>query len=345
MNSRERVQTALAFEEPDRPPVFATFVPEIEKRIRTELGIHDFDLGACLGNDMVKSCVGLERSFYGQPEPEYQDAWGITWRYVRNRFGVFTEIVDHPLFGDTAKLGTYQIPDPKDPEQYSDFLYLKEQYGQDHWLIGSSQISIFEAAWYLRGLDQFLMDMLVEPDFAAALMDKVMQFPLEAARQYIRLGADMVWFGDDVSTQSGMMISLDLWRRFPKPRYAALFSACREVRPLITIAYHSCGNCWDILDDMVEIGLDVLNPLQPLAIDPPTVKKRYGKRMALFGGLCVQQDLPYSSASHVEAAVQRLKIELGQGGGYVLAPAHHIQADTPLENIQAFYRAALDCQP
>ncbi len=124
------------------------------------------------------------------------DAWGITWRYVRNRFGVFTEIVGHPLSGDTVKLDTYQIPDPTDPEQYSDFLHLKEQYSQDHWLIGSSQISIFEAAWYLRGLDQFLTDMLLEPDFAAALMDLVMQFPLEAARQYIHHGADMVWFGD-----------------------------------------------------------------------------------------------------------------------------------------------------
>ncbi len=341
MNSRERVQTALAFEEPDRPPVFATFVPEIEKRLRAELGIRDIDLGAALGNDMVKSCVGLEKSFYGQPEPEYLDAWGITWRYVRNRFGVFTEIVGHPLSGDTAKLEQYQIPDPKAPEQYSDFLHMKELYGQDRWLIGSSQISIFEAAWYLRGLDQFLMDMLLEPDYAAALLDKVMPFPLEAACRYIQLGADMVWFGDDVSTQSGMMISLDLWRRFLKPRYAALFAACRDIRPNITIAYHSCGNCMDILDDMVEIGLSVLNPLQPLAIDPLTVKKRYGQRLALFGGLCVQQDLPHSSSWFVEAAVKRLKKELGEGGGFLLAPAHHIQADTPLENIQAFYRAAL----
>ncbi len=342
MDSRERVQTALAFEEPDRPPLFATFVPEIEKRIRRELGIHDLDLGASLGNDMVKSCVGLEQSFYGQPEPEYQDAWGITWRYIRNRFGVFTEIVDHPLSGDRAKLDTFQIPDPISPEQYRDFMHMQELYGRDKWLIGSSQISIFEAAWYLRGLDQFLMDMLVDPDFAAALMDKVMQFPLEAARQYIRLGADMVWFGDDVSTQSGMMISLDLWRRFLKPRYAALFAACREVRPRITIVYHSCGNCWDILDDMIEIGLDVLNPVQPLALDSLAVKKRYGKRLVLFGGLCVQQDLPYATPSFMEATVKRLKKELGQGGGYLLAPAHHIQADTPLENIQAFYRTALD---
>jgi len=341
MNSRERVAGALDFEEMDRPPLFATFVPEIEAEIRRKLDIDDLDAGAALGNDLVKSCVGLEKSFYGGPEPEYVDAWGITWRYQKNQFGCFTEIKNHPLAGEKSRLDRYSIPDPHEESQYDDFRRMKAEYGESKWLIGSSQISIFEAAWYLRGLEQFMIDLAVDPDYCHALMDKVMEFPLVASRRFISLGADMVWFGDDVSMQRGMLISLDMWRTYLKPRYAILFEECRKLDPGVKIAYHSCGACEAILDDMIEIGLDVLNPLQPAAIDPFAMKKRYGKRLALFGGLCVQHLLPHGSRSEVRAAVDRLKKECGSGGGYILAPAHHIQADTSLENVAAFYETGL----
>jgi uroporphyrinogen decarboxylase len=142
--------------------------------------------------------------------------------------------------------------------------------------------------------------------------------------------------------QTGMMMSVDMWRKYFKERYAVLFSRCKHANPGIKIAYHSCGNCGEILDDMIEIGLDVLNPLQPMAISPFDVKKRYGSRLALFGGVCVQQLMPYGSADEIRSMVQRLIHECGRGGGYILAPAHHIQADTPLENIRVFYNAALN---
>jgi hypothetical protein len=206
MLSRDRVATALGHEQPDRAPVFATYAPEVERRLRDELGLTADDVGVALGNDMVKACVGLENSFNGLPEPEYTDAWGIRWRYVRNAFGAFTEIAEHPLAGDRAKLDSFEIPDPGEPSQYEPFARAKARYGRETWLIGSCQISIFEAAWYLRGLQQTLMDMVIDRDYVHALMDKVMRFPLAASRRFIELGADMVWFGDDVSMQTGMMM-------------------------------------------------------------------------------------------------------------------------------------------
>ncbi|MBN1558491.1 MAG: hypothetical protein JW951_10150 [Lentisphaerae bacterium] len=341
MTSRERVATALGHQQPDRTPVSATFVPEVEAALRKRFGIDEPDLGAALGNDVVKACVGLELSFYGGPQPEYTCPWGIRWRWARNATGAYTEIVAPPLRGDKSKLDAFAIPDPREASQYDTFRALKARYGREKWMIGSCQISIFEAAWYLRGMEDLMIDMALDPDYAAALMDKVMQFPLAASRRYAELGADMVWFGDDVSHQRGMMMSVDMWRRFLKPRYAALFAAPRRVNPGIKVAYHSCGNCEAILDDMIEIGLDVLNPLQPLAIDPFRIKKRYGDRLSLFGGLCVQQTLPYGTPGEVRAAVRKLKTECGRGGGYLLGPAHHIQADTPPDNITAFYDEAL----
>ena len=341
MNSKERVEAALNFENPDRTPIFATYVPEIETILRDQFGSNELDLGVVLGNDMVKDCVGLECSFYGQPEPEYTDEWGISWRYMKNDFGVFTEIVDSPLALDKSKLDNFKIPDPNKQQRYDSFRKLKELYSSNKWMIGSCQISIFEASWYLRGMDNLLMDMISDPDFVHALMDNVMQFPLNASQNFINLGADMVWFGDDVAMQNSMMISVDMWRTFLKPRYAAIFQTCKELNPNIKIAYHSCGNCEMILDDMIEIGLDVLNPLQPLAIDPCKIKKKYGKRLALFGGFCVQQIMPFATPEKIKLEVNRLINECGKNGGYILAPAHHIQADTPIENICAFYNAGM----
>lgn len=340
MNSRERVIASLSFEQPDRPPVFATYVPEVERMLR-HTGINSYDAGIALGNDMVKSCVGLETSFYGNPYPEYTDKWGIGWKYSHNSFGVFTEIVHHPLAGDMDRLHQFRIPDPLEETQYDDFRMKKRLYGDKKYIIGSCQISIFEACWYLRGLEQFMMDMMLEPDYAGALMDKVMQFPLKASKKFVELGADMVWFGDDVSTQTGMMISVELWRKYLKPRYATLFAECKKANPNIKIAYHSCGNCKEILNDMIEIGLDVLNPIQPMAIDPFEVKKKFGKRLVMFGGICIQDLMPCGSPQQIQAMVRKMKEECGTGGGYICAPAHHIQADTCMDNIMAFYNEGL----
>ena len=121
-------------------------------------------------------------------------------------------------------------------------------------MVGSCQISIFEACWYLRGLEQFYMDLALDRDYCCALMDTVMRFPLVAAQQYAALGADMVWFGDDISNQQGLSLSPAMWRDYLMPRYAELFAAPKEINPDIKVAWHSCGNCAAVLDDMIEIG-------------------------------------------------------------------------------------------
>lgn len=173
MNSKERIRTSLSFQQPDRTGVFVSYVPEIEAALRKAEGIDEYDLGVAFDNDMVKSCAGLEMSFYAKDEPEYTDDGQIGWKYVKNDFAVFTEIAHHPLAGDYSKLDSFEIPAPLEDSQYDDFRRKKQLYGDEKWLIGSCQISIFEACWYLRGLDQFMMDTALEPDYAGALMDKV----------------------------------------------------------------------------------------------------------------------------------------------------------------------------
>ena len=137
------------------------------------------------------------------------------------------------------------------------------------------------------------------------------------------------------------MMSLPMWRKYFKTRYARIFAAFKERNPNIYIAYHSCGNCQDTFDDFVEIGLDVINPIQPLSMDPYSIKQRYGDRLTLFGAVDVQMLLPFGTAEQVASTVRDYQRRLGAGGGYILSPAHHLQSDTSMENIKAFYAAAL----
>jgi len=250
-------------------------------------------------------------------------------------------MINHPLYGDKSLLDSYEIPDPNEPSQYDHCREMIKLYGKDKWIIGSCQCTIFEASWYLRGMDSFLMDMAMDEDYTKKLIDKVSKFAFGAAKNYIELGVDMVWFGDDISTQTNMMFSPEMWRKYYKPVYKELFAYCKKLNPDIKIAYHSCGNLEAVIEDFIEIGLDVLNPIQPLAMKPAEIKEKYGNRLVLFGGLDVQLTMPTGTPDQVKDEVKYLKKVLGKGGGYILNPAHHIQADTDIANVHAFYEEAV----
>ena len=339
MTSRERVSTALAHQQPDRVPIFAAFVPKVVKKLEEKYGQHDDDIGLVLGNDIVKTAVGFETNKNVSTAQQFLTPWGVEYRRTANEMDEYMEIVTHPLAGDESKLDAYKIPDPLEESQYDGTRKAVKKYGQDKWVTGSCQQSIFESSWGLRGLETLLMDMVLNEDYVDALMDKVMQFPLKAGKKMIDIGVDMIWLGDDVSTQRGMMMSLDMWRRFLKPRYARLIEAYKRVSKDIIVAYHCCGNCEAILPDMIEIGLDVLHALQPLAMDPVDIKKKYGNNLSLFGGMDIQRLLPFGTREEIMNEARRLIDGCGKDGGYIYAPAHYIQADTSIENIEAFYQA------
>ena len=168
-----------------------------------------------------------------------------------------------------------------------------------------------------------------------------MEINTETGKALIRLGADMIWCGDDFGTQSGMMIDPATWRRYFKPRIGYMFEQFREVNPAVRIAWHSCGAIRDIIPDFIELGLDFLNPLQPKAagMEPEGLANDFGQDLGFFGGICVQELLPYGTPAQIRDEVRRRAQILGQHGGYIIAPAHNIQDDTPVENILAFFDA------
>jgi uroporphyrinogen decarboxylase len=197
----------------------------------------------------------------------------------------------------------------------------------------------FETAWPIRGMEDFLMDLYEKPEVAHAILERVTEKNIVAARKFAEAGVDILRFGDDVATQIGMMMSPDVWREFLKRRLARQIRAAREANPDILIFYHSDGDIRAIIPDLIEIGLDILNPVQPECLDPVSVKRQYGDELSFWGTIGTQSTMPFGTPDEVKDTVKRMIREVGRNGGLVLAPTHMLEPEVPWENIHAFVTA------
>jgi uroporphyrinogen decarboxylase len=353
MKHRERVLMALNHEAPDRCPMQVSFTPEFAERLQADMrvqgkGIHNphgggntYELERALSQDMILTSVGWANSYY-QQEGDYVDEWGIGWRSVKytTPFGTgrYTEPVGHPL-ADECALDDYVAPDPNRPELYRDAACVIEQFKDEYWIVGVTVTTVFETATALRGYIQILKDLIARPELTERLLDIPYHYHLAAAKRLVEMGVDMIWLGDDVGGQTHMLISPAHWRKFLKPRMASLISELKRVNPDLKIAYHSDGAIEPIIPELIEIGLDVLNPVQPACMDPAQIKKRYGKNLCFWGSIDEQHTLPFGTPAEVEAEVLLRLKTLGKNGGLIIGPTHHVQLDTPLENFWAMINA------
>jgi uroporphyrinogen decarboxylase len=335
-----------------------SFTPEFASRLKTDMGLKDEDfhnphgggntylMERALDEDMLLTSVGWANSYYATETyshngETYTDEWGVSWRNTpyQTKFGRghYTEIVDHPLAGDQA-IDSYQPPDPNRPELYLEAERVIKEYQAEYWIVGVTVTTIFETAWALRGYEKTLLDFALKPDLIEKIFDIPFNYHLTAAKKLVGLGVDMIWVGDDVGAQNKMLISPASWRQFLKPRLATFIASLKSINPALKIAYHSDGNIVPIIPDLIEIGLDVLNPIQPKCMDPAKIKKEYGDKLCFWGSIDEQYTLPYGTPAEVEAEViTRLKT-LGKNGGLILGPTHHVQLDTPLENFWAMVK-------
>jgi len=183
------------------------------------------------------------------------------------------------------------------------------------------------------------MDLALNPEIAERILDIPFQYHLTAAKRLVQMGVDMVWTGDDVGGQNAMIISPDCWRKFLKPRMANFISELKAINPRVKIAYHSDGMIIPIIPELIEIGVDVLNPIQPASMDPVQLKRQFGNKLCFWGSIDEQYTLPFGKPEGVRAeVVERLKT-IGKNGGLIMAPTHHVQLDTPLENFWAMQKA------
>ena len=349
MKHRDRVLAALSHERPDRCPMQVSFTPEFAERLKADLNIkgrkghnphgggNTYELERALEEDMLLTSVGWANSYY-QAGGSYTDEWGIGWRNqpYSTPFGIghYTEMIGHPLADDRAIDG-YTPPDPQRPELYAEAARLIREYKDEYWIVGVTVTTIFETAWALRGYERLMMDFVENPDLAERILDIPYHYHLTAAQKLVHMGVDMIWIGDDVGMQTGMLFSAAHWRKFFKPRMARFIAALKEINPQIKVAYHSDGTIYPIIPDLIEVGVDVLNPIQPACMDPARLKKDYGGRLCFWGSIDEQRTLPFGSPADVrDEVLTRLKT-LGKDGGLIIGPTHHVQLDTPLENFWA----------
>ncbi len=358
MTSRQRVLTALRrMGAPDRVPLQFDLSRSLLEAFGRKYGIpvryttsyyEDVtyrisanELRTAMGSDCVIVGGSLPR---GYSHPRTADGCIVNEFGMKMRQGsLYMEVVQEPLAGAStvAEVKDLPMPDPYAEGRTDDAREITERFRDTHFIIGDLELSIFEMAWHMVGLEKFMVDMASGEEYVEALLDRVLAFTIGMGKQLAALGVDGIWAGDDFGAQNGMMISPRMWRRLFKPRFAELFQELRSVNPDVLIMYHSDGAVAPILNDLIEIGMDVFNPVQPNVPghDPEELKREYGDRVSFWGAIDQQYLLPRGTPREIEADVaEKIRI-LGRGGGYLCAPAHIVQADTSMENLEAFIRA------
>jgi uroporphyrinogen decarboxylase len=258
----------------------------------------------------------------------WEDEFGVHWdRSIDKDIGVVCNRLVTP-----ANVADFPFPDPNDPARYSFFDDVISATEDGVFLV-SLGFSLFERAWTLAGMENVLMAMVAEKDFANTLLDRIVDFDVAVIENACAYDIDIFRFGDDWGQQRGLLMGPDLWREFIRPRFEKM---CRLVKSKGKLAMlHCCGKVDEILPDMIECGLDIFNPFQPEVMDVFDVKREYGDTMSFYGGISIQRTLPFGAVRQVKDEVKKLIGVVGAKGGYIASPSHDIPADAKPENIAA----------
>jgi uroporphyrinogen decarboxylase len=335
MNSRERVQAAIHKQPVDRVPVFLWFHPETASRLSRLLKIPPQYVGDAMGNDVhqtwVNNNLAMEGIVHEKDGDRHVDDWGITWE---RQYG-FNQIVGFPLSSASPEaVLDFRFPYPAVEDLFGPMRLLADS-SRDYFLGCDVSPCAFEMYWRLRGMENALLDMIEAPDLSREMFRRCVDFSIYLAEKAIReLSLDWLWTGDDVASQQGMLVSPKLWRSQIKPELERVFAVGKAHN--LWVAYHCCGALRPIIPDLIEIGLDVLNPVQSNCpgMNPYELKKEFGDRLAFMGGVDTQYLLPRGTSLQVCWAIEALiNAMTADGGGYILAASHTIPPETPDENI------------
>jgi uroporphyrinogen decarboxylase len=327
MNRRECVIKAITHQQPDKAPYDIQFTQTSRSRMVEYYGDPQFE-------DKLGNCFTWFRPYahdarYREVRPDiWEDEFGVQWnRTVDKDIGVPCEKLITP-----SNLDDFQWPDPADPARY-DVMRASIPVEKNTATLVSLGFTLFERAWTLVGMEDLLVHMLTDKAFVHNLLDRILQYNLGIIDRACTLDIDIFRFGDDWGQQRGLIMGIDLWREFLQPRLKQMFDRVKAHGKYVML--HCCGKVDDLFDDLIACGLDIFNPFQPEVMDVYAVKKTYGDRLCFYGGISIQQTLPYGSVDQVKDEVKRLIDQIGAGGGYIASPSHDLPADAKPENIAA----------
>jgi uroporphyrinogen decarboxylase len=371
MNGRERVLAALAHREPDRVPVdfgstwITTITIPTYERLKRHLGIESETVvmersqQVCMVDERILKLfhVDTRGAFYGLPElacnqfvelgdDGYRDSWGITWHKPATSY--YFDMLKPALGGEiTLKdVAAHHWPNPHDPG-YTRGLrerIRRQRESTDCALVLNLSIWVLQCSQFVRGFEDWFVDLVAQPRLMEAILDAItesLQGVVEDVLDEVADLIDVVSVSDDLGPQDRTCLKPELYRKLIKPRHARLMRAIKA-RTSAPVMWHTCGSVYDLLDDLIEMGVDALNPVQTNAakMEPERLKSGYGEKLTFWGGIDAIQVLPYGTPDDVEREViDKVRI-FAPGGGFILNPIHNIQPNVPLENIFALFEAA-----
>lgn len=358
MNSKERVRKALCRDGlPDRVPIEFDLCRSLLDAFGQKLGIPVHytnaiyeDITYRLSGNEIRIALGSDCVHVGASLPRDYEHPKDSNGYIVNEFGmkmrpgpIYIEVIKHPLADVTnaQEVIDFQFPDPLAEGRYDDAEKYIQTYGKDYFIIGNMELTMYDMMHELVGTEKLLMDLALGAEYIEPLIEKTKDFALSVGKKLVAMGVDGVWAGDDFGAQNGMIMSPKMWRKYFKERYREVYAELKAINPNVVIMQHCDGAVAPILDEWIEVGLEVFNPVQPNVPghDPEDLKSRFGHKMSFWGAIDQQQLLPYGTLEEIAVDIEsKIKI-LGEGGGYMCSPAHIIQQDTSMEKVEAFINA------
>ena len=265
------------------------------------------------------------------------DEWGCGWRQV-GYFHFTRTLNPMETFSSVQEVADYPLP-RRDPIVEEIRKEAEAIQARGLPAVSAYECGTFEQAQALMGMQALLANMHLNPEMVRLLFDRISDIKARIASGYVEGGADILFIGDDIGIQNGPLMDPAMWREFLIPPLKKITSRARSVRPEIPIAYHSCGYVGFAVEGLIEAGVNILQSVQPEVNDPAELKARYGDRVAFWGGVGSQSTMSQGTPEDVKAQVKHLIETVGRGGGYICSPAHYVEPESPLENIDAFLEA------
>jgi uroporphyrinogen decarboxylase len=328
LTHKQRVLAAFRYEPVDRLPTQVNYTSSMGQALAARLGVPVADLPRALDNHLVRVDLTYTPRFTPDGLVRY-DWWGAGHDTVEEGY-----FIRHSPLAEKPDLDAYPWPDPHATGLLDDARRVIAAQGAEYFVAPNFGFALFERAWSLRGFEQFLTDMALDPAYAEALLDRIVAIQRVLIDRFVALGIDGGYFGDDYGAQKGLLFSPATWRRLIKPRLAQLFAPFRERN--LPVIMHSDGQIQAILPDLVEIGLTVLNPVQPEVLNHRQLRAQFAPKLAFYGGISTQTVLPHGKPADVRLAVRQCVEDLAPDcTGLMLAPSHRMMSDIPLPNVEA----------
>lgn len=354
MNDRENVISIIKKRGYDRMPIDFSMTPDLNGKFKQYIRKSGYVVPSSpfVGINATKQTnpkpIGYFRKFYDTQLKVNTlfDDYGVAME-SGSKDCAHLRRFHHPLAKVTTIEEIESYPWPKYSEKVGCFTKMRVQRmkAKGKFVLGSMQCTVWEQSWYIRSMEQLMMDMMCEPELAEAVLDRVTHNSVIRAVNYAKAGADGIYLGDDIGMQSTTIMSEDLFVEFIKPRLKKVIDAARAVNSDILVFYHSCGYVKPFIPHLIDIGVDVLNPLQSECMNVREIISEFGDKLAFLGAIGTQTLMPFGTPDEIKKFVKETLDFAGAKGGLIIAPTHILEPEVPVENVIAYIDACKEYRP